>query len=539
MKMLALLITFFTLGHNVLACEGTAPRELNMAISIENNSRFFYNGLKVFKDKPEVNVHNCKSTAANNAYMMIGIGLQNLVLSNLFQTYSYNDGLSAEGDRCQIENNPFEPQTAAERTAKLHERRAVLNHCLNIQVTDFSSGGMIVPENQTGCQVTRISSKSVDFKGPFCFFKPYADSTYSVHVEVDPKCYDPEYMKVNNISLQDINSVINTYTAGDASGTAADLQALSSTDVRFSINPTKELMNISDDFGVDRPSWPTSWQGGSVDLGSLKMSGVLPQYDHIALSFVVDTQCPRKCVDGICSSKCDYAQPVIGRFSLFEKTPRRYEFLKTWFDGAVAPAQWQGILHGVGMEIKKGILESGKKYRIEVEFDEPDISFAQFDGRIKKMIYLRNNHIHSLRRNGGLINTIPLINIIEDLELIPTLEPISIVDYDNLDIQQLLGKALASFHNYLNNSFWPPYYEEICNKEGECQSLGKGKIKFTLDFDLGEKNKKGQFAILNPVVKKEGNLGRNYDYKVFNPAKINCGVEEDDDDIDTDTDFDF
>ena len=524
MKLFCLFICSLILSHQTLACKGVAPKEMNIAIDLNNQSRFFYDGKKVYKDKPQVSLQNCQSTAAQGKYIMVALGIENNVLSNQIGAYSFNDELSTFGDSCSLINNPLDYQEPTERHEKLFEKREFFNKCLTVQITDFASGPIAYPEEQPGCEVTRVSEKSINMKGAFCFVQPRQDSSFSIHVEVDNACKTKEFLKKHNLTLQDINAVVNTYKAGDASGRSADLTAVTTTNVRLSVNPLKEILEVSDNYGVNRPVWPSEWSGGQVDFANLSIAGRSDLNDTISTSLVVDNRCKRKCVNGLCSSKCDYAQPVIAQYELYEQHNGKFEYLKTWYDGGVASAQWQGMLFGIGHDFSKGVLTVGKKYRLEVIIDEPDFSFHQFDGRFSERIRLRNNHIHDINRNGGYINEIPLIDTIHNGELVPVLAEISGIHFDSQGLGMLLQTGVRSFQAYLNNSFWPPFYSKVCNPiTGQCRKLGDAKVQMTIEFELGPMDMdEGKYELINPMISKKSNIGPSYSAQPLLPKKVRC-----------------
>lgn len=528
MKLLLTLICGLSLSAT-LACKSAGPRKLSMAIDSNSSSRFYYNGQKTFKDKPEVTVDNCQNTAKSEKYLMIAVALENFVLSNETGNYSYNDLLSARGDNCRIENNPFENQEPVERTDKLFERRELFNHCITMQVTDFSNGGITYPKEQVGCEITAVSKNSVNMKGAFCYFKPGLESVYSVHFEVDDKCYNKNYLATNNIALQDINAILATYIAGDASGRSSDLVALSNTELRLSLNPLDSILNVSESFGEDRPTWPSTWTVGNVELGNVELQDSYSDLtDYLNIPFIVDNRCERTCNrQGLCSSPCDYSQPVVGRFNLFEYDgkKRKFEYLRTWYDGSVAPAQYQGFLYGAGIEFEKSLLQVGKRYKIEVEFDEPDLAFAQFDGRIRELLRLRANQIPAFNRDGGYINEIPAFEMLNPSDKIPTLKPIREgVEFNSVGLSRYMKESLNQLENYFDNSYWPPYFEKVCDAiTGRCKKMGDGQVTLTMTFSIGLND--GYYEAQNIKISRNGNLGRRYKNVSQPTYKINCRRE--------------
>jgi len=526
-------ITFLTLLcvlslKATMACKAKGPIRMSVAISTEDSSRFFFNGKSVFKDKPEITVDQCLPTANAQKFVMVAMAIDNFVLTNKTGSHSLNDDLSTRGDRCRIENNPFSNQTPEERKEKLFERREVLNHCATIQVTDFSSAGIQYPEEQVGCDVMPVSENSVNMKGAFCYFSPTAESQYSVHLEIDEKCYDTSYLAYNKIALQDINGLLNTYIAGDASGRSSDLTATSVTDVRFSINPLKSIMGISESYGESRPVWPSVWSIGNVELGNIRIQkGYSESADLIQVPFIVDNRCKRSCNNqGLCSSSCDYTQPVVGRYNLYERVNGKFEYLKTWYDGSVAPAQYQGFLYGSGYEIPNNFLAEGKTFMVEVEFDEPDLAFAHFDGRIKESLRLRQNQLPEISREG-FVNEIPVFSLIDNINKIPGFDPIDNgVMFNSLGLSRDFQENLRRLNNYLDTSFWPPYFDKLCDTAtGRCKKIGDAKVKLAMTFSLTEED--DEYEVENVRISRRGNLGKNYGFKSQPKYKINCRRQRD------------
>ncbi len=541
MKFILLLTSFFTIS--TLACSSVdMPKEFNLAISSETQSRVYYNGLKLIEDKPQISVSNCLATAQSQQYLMFAIAIENFVLSNEYRVYSLNDELSTSVDECKIENSPFESQqTWDERKSRLFDKRAFINECVVYQVTDTSAAGISYPENQPGCTINKLSKNSVDFVGEYCYFSPQADSEFSFHAEVNPSCYNLDYLKEKNIRPQDVLGTLSLYKSGDASGRSPDLTTLRQANFRFSFNALKSHMNVSDDYGSNQPVWPSSWIGANVHLGEVKIDGSLPKYDHLSIPFAADTRCESKCVDGLCSSPCDYSQPIVGEFTLYGEYNGKKEFLKTWYDGGVSPSQWQGMLHGVGIELPKEVIEEGKRYTIEAFFSEPELNFMMFDGRVEKMISLANNQILELNRRGGAsVGEIPLITMIQSLQTIPVLEIIAGIEFDgNLFVN--LKRALSSFQTYVNNSFWPPYYGDICHQDGNrCIKSGQGKINLQLEFTVGAKKENGKYEILDMKYKSRNDLYGKTQSDNYLPPRLSCESDSDeDDDLDLGDDFDF
>ncbi len=527
---------------SLFACLAGAPRAINMAIDLTQKTTTYYNNLKLYREKPKIAVQQCLETVKNKKFLMIGIGVENNILSTQYSRYSLNDTNSAAGDTCQLLNTPYATETPAERNKVLFAKRNFINKCIIFQAIDLSEAGITFPKKQPGCQITRISKNSINFRGEVCFIKPHIDSDIGINVEVDPRCYNPQFLKENNIQLQDVLGQIGVYIAGDASGRSVDLKALSQTIFRFSINPIASLIAVSENYSGEQPVWPTEWQGGEVHLGQLEIDGSLPKSDHLDLPLVVKNQCPRVCNEQLCTSNCNYSLPVVAEFTLYELMPNgKKEYLRSWFDGGVAPQRWQGVVYGIGIELNKNVLEQGHTYQIEATISEPDYNFTMFDGRLEKLIQLQNNHIDEIHRSGDSINEIPIINNIEELDRLPSLPEYSGIHFDG-GLNQYIKRAIANMESYLRNVFWPPIYTKMCTSNQECVTTSANTIYLSYTFELGELQKNKKYQIKNLTYERHTPWGEAIVTDDYQAPTVKCATDVEDDnsdEFDGEIDFNF
>lgn len=536
MKKLLFLITFIFSLKSLACTSVTTPFQLNMAISPLENKSFFYNDTRLINDRPDISLENCISTAQRDKYLMFAVALENFILSDDFLTYSINDAITGSGDQCTIENNQYQRvQDSSERRKRLIQKREFINKCLTFSITDFSQAGLNISEEQVGCQVTRISKYAASFKGPFCFVKPNIDSSLSLTIDVDKACHSLETFKENKILLQDALGVLSIYTAGDETGYSPDLTAVKQTNLRVSVNAPEKLLATNAYRGEQIPVWPTSWNMPDIYLAKPKAYLAASSYDELYFPFLVDNRCERKCLDGLCSSPCDFTQPVVGDFALFEKgRGSKKELVTSWFDGGVAPAQWQGILNGTGVKLPKNLLEIGRDYILEVDLSDQELNYLSFKGRLKKLVTM-HNVIGEINREGTAIREIPLINTIDDIEKLPSIRTIHGISFTG---NGFLGvkEALRSVQLTFKNSFWPPYFEQTCFN-GKCVKQGSMKNKISLSFKLGGTKEKPVFE--NVVFQRKSNVVASKNISNYNFPVVNCGIDTDeDDDLDL-GDFDF
>jgi hypothetical protein len=536
MKKFLLFLLSITFSYEVMSCTFSGARNINLAIDAKNNSSYFYNDLRLIWDRPEITAQNCMKTAQRDQYLMIAMGLENFILSDEFLTYSINDSISGAGEECSIKNSLYaNEQTAEERRSRLVGKRNFINNCLVFNVTDFSKAGLAMKDEQVGCAVNRISNNSASFRGPFCFIKPHMDSSISITLEVDKSCRDLNLFREKNIKLQDVVGLLSFYVAGDDSGFSADLTNKKQSKMRVSTNAPSELLRTNDYNGDQKPTFPTTWSASEVYLGQPELNTMAGMYDELRFPLFVNNRCETKCVDGLCTSPCDYSQPVTAEFILYEYNKRgRKELLASWFDGGVAPSQWQGELKGVGFKFDKNILEIGRRYTLEVDLSDQELSYLSLKGRIKRQLRM-NNNIGEINRGGISVGEIPTINTVGRISELPNISTITGIEFDGNGFESIKS-MLNSMELMFTNSFWPPYFEAVC-ANGKCMKSDSHKSKLYMNFVLSGSIDKPEFTNVN--FSRKSNLLPNINISNYDFPTVSCGNEDEDDDLIDIGDFDF
>lgn len=521
MKYLIFILTFISLRS--LACSSVeAPLSLNMAISLEQKDALYYTDKRYLHEKPSVSLDNCLETSRADKYLMFAIGLENFILSDDTLTYSINDRISGAGESCRIENNYFSKvQNSEQRRQRLLEKRRFINSCLVFNVTDFSKAGIIAKEEQPGCKVTRLSDYSIDFEGPFCFIKPSADSLISFNVNIKKECLDKDIYKKRELILQDVLGLLSLYIAGDDSGFSSDLTNLKQTKLRVSVNPIDKLMLNNAYVGEKKPVWPTVWTMPEVYFAKPEIDLSSNEYDLIRFPLLVNNICERACADGLCSGPCDYSQPIVAEYNLYEVRGEKEELLKTWYDGGITPAQWQGIIHGVGTRISKNLLTENQLYKLQINLDDIELNYLSFKGQIERMLRM-NNTIGPMNRSGSAIRTIPTINNVGTINDLPTIRPINGIYFDGNGFTAI-KEALRSLELVYRNSFWPPFFDETCIN-GRCMGQKNLRNKANLYFRL--KKEENEYSLLNVSFNHESNLFVGKNISNYNFSKSSCAIDD-------------
>lgn len=512
--------------NSAFSCDISAPVSINMQVDLETQSRYFYSSRDILKIAPTMTMQNCTSIARSKKFVMIGLGLESLTLTNQVKGYSFIP--RKENLDCRLENTPFSNlENRDERFERLTRKREFLNRCVKMQVTELNERVPLrYPKDQPGCSITSISRNSADFSGPFCFFQPYTISNYSVQLELDSRCTSKEYLQQFDSVLTDYNIILNTYIAGDASGVSQELTAKTTTPVRLSYNADKNILkDVSDNYGQQRPQWPAIWTGADLILGEVTITPEGRDNLNITTPFIVNNKCERSCVDNLCSSPCDYSQPIVGEFSLYEvmNSHGDREFIKLWYDGAPAPAQYQGFLYGIGGSIPYGSLEDGRVYEIEAIVREPDLDFQYLSGQIDSSLRLSSNTIGDFGHSGTVaeIPTLSSIPVMSDIDDIPA---ISGLVFDQSGLKGF-ERVLATWQAKLKNDFWPPNFSKVCKGNEKCVENGSANITMTSRFSI-ETSEYGQISVNQMGGGRKSNLVSPYSWTGENLAKINCDFDD-------------
>ncbi len=486
MKLL-MFMTFLLSSSFALACEVSEPGSFALSTSILEKQLVAYNPGGVLQEIPIFRAFNCNKMALGNKYLMIAFGPQNQEFSDRVGIFNFSQEYRDSG--CFIENSPFKKnQTFDERLTLLKERWHYLKSCYEVEVEEEGPIGLSMPDVQPGCSYRKVGKNKMIFNGGYCYVKPSIGSSYLVNFRLKEQCKSYEGLSNLKMNVSDVQGMLNFYSSGDASGQSIDLNAISTFPLRMTVSPNDKLVKPSEDFGILTPQFPANYQIPDIHLGKPEAKNVGSNRVQIKLPFWVENSCTKKCADGICQGTCDYAQPMIGNVEYFELNPARPkpEFLTSWYEGGVGQPFYQGEIFGTGFEIPSDLIEVGKTYRLEVGFNDPKFDFERFKNRISGKIPRMQQRIGEIGR--AQIRTIPETNQIGELEKIPFIESISGINFIG-DSMSSIDRAVAGLRNYLSFKLWPPYYDKVCNGEGnDCHGIKDDYLKLVLDFKVASFN---------------------------------------------------
>ncbi len=511
MKKLIIMIFMTMVSTRAFACSVSNTSYINLAISTVEEKIFSYDTKNVDEKLPGVVISNCKETAAKKRFVMITFGPDVIGKNDSDRGTNFDKEYVPES--CSIENNPLNKIQSNESVKSVFESRwKFIDQCVELTVTEMSNKPLSYPLDQEGCKITRLTSQTAIFTGGYCFFKPSADSYYHLSTNVKESCKSIDAYKEYGLNLQDFEAGYNYYTSLEYKDEITDLSSFGSSSVRLSVNPRKESFLPSDDFGLLRPTFPGNYPLNDVHMGKIEINNSGNNSVIFRTPLIVNNYCKSIEKDGIKSSICDYATPYVADIKLFNSKGSLEAF---WYDGGVAPAQWQGILNGQGQRISKDILKSHANYKMEILFSDPNFEFNNFKKIIVKKIKALQAKFPSLFAGSGLsdIPEFQTIDSIPDMLNVGEIGEIGFpAEIDNLDSQR---KKLGS---YFSTTLFPPTYSKACHPEtGACQAVGGELVKFIVTFKVNE-----DYSISNLEVERVSKILGSYKRKLTAQPEYVC-----------------
>ena len=507
-----LFIMLIILGDKASACRLTTPSYSNFAISTEDERIFSY-GIKSVDEKlPGATISNCRETAMKRRFVMITFGPEIVGLSdsvrgiNFDKSFTYNNS-------CTIENNPLIfKQSEEDEKNEFNSKWKFINECVELTVTDKGNAPIAFPLDQEGCTVTRVSSHSAVFNGGFCFFKPGPDSEYNVSVSVKDSCKSRSGYQDSGARLQDLKTGLNFYTSATYKDDLDDLSAFGSSEVRLSVNPVKDLFKISDNFGILRPTFPGDFPANDIHFGNIKFDSQGEHWVNIQTPFIVNNICDRIAKNGIESSVCDYSTPIAGNIYLKNA---KGEVIAEWYDGGLAPAQWQGVLNGEGKIISQEFLPTNTTYKIEALFSDPYYDFNNFKKYLNNKINTDHVVFGRIHSSDG-ISIIPEVGGISESGQMISIGEIAEVSFPTaIDDLSALRKRLNS---YFSSTMFPPIYDKVCLAgTSHCEKTGKPFIKLSATFKVN-----ADYTLSDIQVERNSTLLGSYKRKIENQPNYVC-----------------
>jgi hypothetical protein len=516
MKFLLVLFLMSTL-FDVLACEAPRTDQINLSLSLENNAAVAYKSDRVLSELPFVRAGNCGQTALEGGYLMVAFGQEVLEFEDSIKGINFNRSFGYK--QCELRGTPYKGESSYQnRLANFKENWKFIDSCLDVEIEDQGKDPLEFPHVQPGCTVTRLNSQKATFNGGYCYFKPGLSSSYLIRLKVKDQCLKQENLQALKIRTNDMNGAINLYVAKEASGRNSALRTISNIGVRVSINPDKDLIPVSTDFGLLYPTWPENWPMPDVHLSKITLKYPGDGNVKIKTPFLVNNNCAYACKKDFCQSPCAYAQPIVGEFSLSEKKGDKKELLASWFNGGIAAPKFQGIINGLEYEVPGALIEQGKEYIIESHINEPQYEYERFKNRIRNRLQIVEENLRGISNSKiPEVQEIPVIDLGRELPEIAGIG--TIIFNQNLNAVETSVEALRS---YLNFKLWPPYYAKNCF-ESRCLPLGGSLVALKAHIRITEINpekKEINYEVIS--VERNSTIAPSYIRNNFHETEIIC-----------------
>lgn len=337
------------------------------------------------------------------------------------------------------------------------------------------------------------------------------------------ECLQPDYLKSKGLDAQDLQANLNVLVAGDDSGLSQDLTHIGLRPLRLNIVPHSKSISMSDNFGAEVPRFATTYSV-DVDWGNVH---IRPSGDRtkIDLSFLASNFSDPSCFGTHCTRSSNYIQPVFGQVEIFElKKNLRPELKEEWWDGGFADPNWQGFITGMGFTSSEAIFTPGRKYRMQVTFQDPTDDYAIYLSGLNQML------VNLANIEGGTVgvDTLPALSVLQQLGVFPSMSGTSGLRRDDQPVN--LAEISKGLNGIIANRIWPTYYGDICDpQKSSCLKLGKQKFyqKLTLEFTAGEVDTDSGELTLNDVsLQKESTVFKSYSLAPRGFPTISCGGEE-------------
>ena len=474
----AFVLGFFAISESRACVASRDPRE-NYFISYERPyAGLFADGAAVRDIRPTI-VDRCQG--ASGQYLMVALTLRTPKANGRTADISLTDKF--KNDHCKIKNNPFPvEQIYNEKLAVFEKQYQLLRSCTFYDIVEIDDHEMMLPESQPAAKVEILGKNHIRVEGDFVYIKVNANNRFAIGIGLKKECTRASTIKTLGLEPGDLQALLNTYLAGDASGNTIDLTPIGSTRVRLALTSGSELMNVSAlEEPNETPSWPTTFKT-AVEFGSLSIKPENDARAKVDFTPLVDNLGVKKCKAGICSSENSFQAPIAGLVEITDLSGYRKKVIDSWYFGASAPGQYQGFLESVSKYLDPGLIAVGKHYKIEMTMVDPYEDFLLFRSGVSQMMIDLSNL--------GSVAGLDVIQAFGGIAGITGMKSITgLGGMAGPDAGQIIQSAMNDLNDFKGPQDWPPYYEKTClDKSNVCYSRGQEKFlkKIGADFTVGE-----------------------------------------------------
>jgi hypothetical protein len=462
---------------------------MNYFISYEKPyAGLFADGTAVKDIRPTI-VDRCEGSGS---YLMVALTLRTQKANGRTGDISFTNKF--KDDSCKIINSPFPvAQSYEEKLSVFEKQYQLLRSCTFYDIVDIDDNEIGLPETQPAAKIEILGKNHIRAEGDFLYLKARPSNRFAIGIGLKKECTRASTIKALGLEPGDLQALLNTYIAGDASGNTTDLTSIGSTRVRLALTAGSELMNVSAlDEPSNVPSWPSTFKT-NVEFGTVTIKPENDARSKIDFTPLIDNLGPKKCRNGICSSENSFQTPVSGLIELTDLNGSRRKVIESWYFGASAPGQYQGFLESVSKYLDPGLISVGKRYSIEMTMVDPYEDFILFKSGLSQMLV----DLTGLGSIAGL-DVMQAFSGISTVTGMRSMNGLS--GMVGPDADQIIQTAIKELEEYKGPQNWPPFYEKSClGKTGTCFSRGQVKYlkKIGAEFTIGELKQDRSYQLEN------------------------------------------
>ena len=497
------------------ACVASRDPRANYFLSYEKPyAGLFADGVAVKDIRPTI-VDRCEG--ASGQYLMIALTLRTPKANGRTADISFTNKF--KDDSCKIINNPFPvAQPYEDKLAFFENQYQLLRACTFYDIVEIDDNEIILPGSQPASKIEVLGKNHIRAEGDFVYLKVRPNNRFAIGVGLKSECTHTSTIKMLGLEPGDLQALLNTYLAGDASGNTTDLTAIGSTRIRLALTAGSDLMKVSAlDEPKEKPSWPTTFQTG-VEFGALSIKPENDARTKVDFMPLVDNLGAKKCKAGICSSENSFQVPIAGLVEITDLNGYRNKVIDSWYFGASAPGQYQGFLESASKYLDPGLISVGKRYLLEMTMVDPYEDYLLFRSGVSQMMIDLSNL--------GSVAGLDVIQAFGGIASITGMKSITgLSGMVGSDAAQIIQSAMSELNDFKGPQDWPPYYNLVClGKSGNCYTRGQSKFikKIGAEFTVGELKEDRSYQLENMRIYSIDPLNGDQERKSTAPIFIDC-----------------
>jgi hypothetical protein len=497
------------------ACTMSRDPKANIYFRYDSGAFGFYGGGN--ETPPPSAVDNCQGNEGK--FLMITTGVRRQGFSSDVDQVSF-DGTWRES-QCRLADSPVPlPVDSAATTAVIKEQHRILRSCVGVAVSSVGNTRLDVPPNPK-CKVNRVSPKEVVITGDACFVPILPRMRLAVGLKINPECATAAFLRENSIPAMDVEAVLSTFVAGDATGFSPDVESVGFRRFRVTVTPDEKLMPLAEEISEGRPRFPSTYIG-DIHPGDVTVQEIGDREFSLRFSWLMRNVAPSRCLDGVCASPAGFSLPTAAEVRLFRVVGDERESIHDWMQSEVVFPQWNGLVPGDAVQLEPGKLEIGGRYVVQARFIDPYEDYRLAESRVQQLLIDLSSF--SGKPGVGQIGSIEGLTPLTGLPNLGAMPQLGVADPNSLLNQ--FQSALRFLGRFQAERSWPQFFEQICDITGQnCLPAGK-QPKYTeveTEFTLGDLDPMTAEAKLTDIrIRRTSPLGGNYDQAVNGLPRIAC-----------------